>query len=496
MYLIGFDIGSSSIKASIVDASDGVKIISDFYPKEEMKIDVPQKGWAEQNPEDWWRYLVYLTRQLIQDSKIDLNQIKGIGLSYQMHGLVLLDEFQNVLRPAIIWCDSRAVTLGDYGLGKIGKDSCFSEYLNSPGNFTASKLAWVKQNEPEIYSKINKILLPGDYIAMKLTGLSKTTIQGLSEGIFWNFKEDKIGQTVLDALDIKEAENFIPELTNTFGIQGTLTESAAKELGIPVGVPVAYRAGDQPNNALSLNVLNPGEIAATAGTSGVVFGILDSNNYDLKSRVNIFAHVNYSKENHRLGALLCINGCGILNAWVKKNFFSDSDSYDELNKKALEVNIGADGLVILPFGNGAERMFENQILNASFFDLDFNRHTKYHVYRAAQEAVVFSFAYGMEIMKEMGIKISQIKASHSNMFLSPLFRQALSSLMDVEIQIYDTDGSVGAALGAGIGVGIFDDSSNISPFLNLITTVYPVKSDKDDYDQAYLKWKSKLKLLN
>lgn len=485
MYSLGYDIGSSSIKCAILEIESGKSIAHDFYPEEEMAINTPQKDWAEQDPELWWEYLKTLTKKLISSSKIDPLQIKSIGISYQMHGLVLVDKNLEVLRSSIIWCDSRAVEIGNEAFEKLGQGFCLQHLLNSPGNFTASKLRWVKENEPHIFDKIHKIMLPGDFIAMKLTGEISSTISGLSEGIFWDFKNNSISKDILDfyAIDKK----LLPDTNQTFSIQGKLTKKSADELGLSEKTVVSYRAGDQPNNAFSLNVLNPGEIAATAGTSGVVYGVIDKVNYDRKSRVNPFAHVNHTLGNTRLGVLLCINGTGIQNSWLRKNF-GNGTSYDEMNQSAGNIKIGSDGISVLPFGNGAERVLENKNIGAHIMGLDFNRHTKAHVIRAAQEGIAFSFRYGIDIMKEMGLKISVIRAGKSNLFLSPIFRETVANVTGSSIELYNTDGAQGAARGAAIGAGYYKSFSDAFASLEKVDEVNPAKEFIDKTNEAYSLW--------
>jgi xylulokinase len=485
MYLLGYDLGSSSVKASLLDAEKGNCIASAFSPKTEMAIIAQKSGWAEQDPSVWWENLVKATHELMKTANINPASIVGIGISYQMHGLVLLDKSKEILRPSIIWCDSRAVEIGNKAFREMGSEKCLSTLLNSPGNFTASKLKWVSENEPEIYSRIWKIMLPGDYIAFRMTSEVVTTSSGLSEGIFWDFSTNSLSETVMNYYGFNI--DFIPEIVPTFSAQGKLTYSVANELGLSAGITVAYRAGDQPNNAFSLNVLNPGEIAATAGTSGVVYGVSKEIKYDPLSRVNTFAHVNHEKSNPRLGVLLCINGTGILNSWIRKNFFENTD-YVSLDKLAEEIAVGSDGLSILPFGNGAERMLSNRETGCHIANLNFNIHGKAHFARAAQEGIIFSFKYGIDIMKTLGITPSIIRAGNANMFLSPVFRQMLANLTGATIELYNTDGSQGAARGAGIGTGLYKSASEAFKTLERLQTIKPAKDSSELLANAYRIW--------
>lgn len=486
MYLLGYDIGSSSVKVCLIEASSGKIIASDYSPKKEMKIIAENVGWAEQNPTDWWINLKLAHESVLNKSGINPEDIKAIGITWQMHGLILVDKDQNLLRPSIIWCDSRAVPFGEKALQSIGEKKCLSHLLNSPGNFTASKLAWVKENEPEIFEKIDKIMLPGDYIAMKLSGETGITIEGLSEGIFWDFKNNCISEDVVNYFGIPKS--FFPEIVPMFGVQATVSASTAAELGLKEGTPISYRAGDQPNNALSLNVFNPGEIASTAGTSGVVYGVLDQLDYDEKSRVNTFAHVNHTLEQTRLGVLLCINGTGILNSWLKNNFATSLSSYGDMNELASLSPIGSKGLSIIPFGNGAERVLENKEVDCSLNGINFNIHTKGDVLRAAQEGIVFSYEYGMNIMRNMGMNIQVIRAGNANMFLSSIFRQTLSSISNAVIELYDTDGAAGAARAAGLGVGFYANTNEAFSALEKIAIIEPEVDKKEQYQEAYNRW--------
>ena len=488
MYLLGYDIGSSSVKASLVDAQTGRCVATSFYPKSEAAIIAVKPGWAEQDPSSWWENLKLATKDVMSVSEACPKDIKAIGISYQMHGLVCVDKDGNVLRPSIIWCDSRAVPYGQKAFDAIGHEPCLSHLLNSPGNFTASKLAWVKENEPQVYEKIHKIMLPGDYIAMKLTGEIRTTVSGLSEGMLWDFAENSPAQILLDHYGIDPS--LLADICPTFSEQGRVTDAAAAELGLAEGIPVTYRAGDQPNNALSLNVFNPGEIASTAGTSGVVYGVLGDVNYDPKSRVNTFAHVNHTADDPRLGVLLCINGTGILNSWMKRNVAPEGISYAQMNELAATAPVGSEGVSILPFGNGAERMLENREVGSSIHGVNFNVHSKAHLLRAAQEGIVFSFKYGIEVMEQMGMDVSRIHAGHANMFLSPIFRETLAGVTGAVIELYDTDGSVGAAKGAGIGAGIYKDNNEAFSTLEKLAVIEPAR--EDEYTEAYELWKSNL----
>ncbi|EOZ92592.1 Xylulose kinase [Indibacter alkaliphilus LW1] len=488
--LIGYDIGSSSVKATLLDADTGKVVASEGLPKVEMPINAPQKDWAEQDPEMWWEYIIDTTKSIVAKAGIKKGELKAIGISYQMHGLVCVDENHEVIRPAIIWCDSRAVGIGNKAFEELGEEYCLPSLLNSPGNFTASKLKWVKENEPGLYSKIHKIMLPGDYIAMKLSGEIKTSETGLSEGIFWDFKVNGLSEKLLGNYGIDKS--LIADVVPSFSEQGKVTKKAAEILGIEEGVPITYRAGDQPNNAFSLNVLEEGELATTAGTSGTVYGVSTKPVYDPKSRVNTFVHVNHRQENPHYGVLLCINGTGILNSWIKKLLGGESVSYPEMNDLAQETQIGAEGLSFIPFGNGVERIMQNQAVGAHMMGLNLLQHDRRHVLRAVQEGIVSSLKYGFDIMKDMGLNLNTVKAGKANMFLSPLFREAFVNMNEVVLELYDTDGAQGAARGAGIGAGIYSGAEQAFAGLEKLSSFEPETSKVEAYKEVYGNWQQAL----
>lgn len=489
MLLLGYDVGSSSIKATLMNAETGKVLATATSPKKEMEIIAKKFGWAEQSPSMWWEHVVKATQIIKSQTDFDASDVKAIGISYQMHGLVIVDKNKEVLRPSIIWCDSRAVQVAKKAAAEIGEKKCLKSLLNLPGNFTASKLKWVMESEPDIYSKVYKMMLPGDYIAMKMTGEIKTTFSGLSEGIIWDYQKHGLAKLLLDYYGI--AEDLIAEAVPTFSIQGELTKPAADELGLKAGTPISYRAGDQPNNALSLNVLNPGEIAATAGTSGVVYGITEKSDYDSKSRVNAFIHVNHTPKKPRYGVLLCVSGTGILNSWLKHN--TGTIDYPEMNDLAAKAPVGSEGLVILPYGNGAERTLENKDPGASVHGLNFNLHNKAHLLRAAQEGIVFALNYGVGIMRRVGVDVRTVRAGYANMFLSPLFAEAFATVTQSVVELYNTDGSQGAARGAGIGAGIYKGPEDAFAGLKPVKTVKPNSKLSEAYKQAYEKWELVLK---
>lgn len=488
MLLLGIDIGTSSIKVSVTDADTKKCVGSAQYPETESVIIASNPGWAEQSPDMWWEHVQSAILKLHAQRIYNPQDIAAIGIAYQMHGLVMVDKEQQVLRNSIIWCDSRAVEIGNKAFEEIGKEKCLLHLLNSPGNFTASKLAWVKQNEPEVYAKAHKVMLPGDFIAMKLTGDITTSVSALSEGVFWDFQTNELSKDVFKYYEL--SASLIPEIKDVFAEHGKIKAGVAESLLLKEGIPVTYKAGDQPNNALALNVLEPGEVAATAGTSGVIYGVSDQLSYDNESRVNTFAHVNYTPEQRRLGILLCINGAGILNRWVK-NIAGEGISYDNINEAAKTVKPGSDDLMIFPFGNGAERMLNNKTVKAHIDNIDLNVHSKAHLFRAAQEGIAFAFRYGLDIMRENGVHPKVIRAGKANMFLSEVFASCFASTLNVPVEMYNSDGSAGAAIGAGLGTKVYSCTKEAFEHFRPVQVIEP--GNQDIYNDFYNRWVAQLR---
>lgn len=490
MYFIGIDLGSSSVKIALVEQDSGEPLAVVQEPEKEMSIDAAQKGWAEQDPEDWWYHVCQGIKKIKTLHNLSNEQIRGMGIAYQMHGLVIVDEKGNALRKSIIWCDSRAVMIGEKAYDDLGQEFCDKQLLNSPANFTASKLRWVKENEPEIFSRIHKFMLPGDYIAFRFSEEINTTLSGLSEGIFWDFKKDSVSTELLEYYGI--SEKLVPDLVETFSVQSTVSKKGEEESGIKEGTPILYRAGDQPNNALSLNVFHPGEVAATGGTSGVMYAITDSLSAKECARVNNFAHVNYHKHAVKnIGKLLCINGAGIQYRWLMNNLAVES--YEEMNHLASQVEIGSDGACIIPFGNGAERMLLNKEIGTRIVNLNLNRHHKGHLCRAALEGIAFSFVYGFELMQRDGIQPSVIRAGNDNLFRSDIFANSIATLIQQEIEIYDTTGAIGAARACSLKDGNYETFSSFMKSDHIKTFV--PHNDSSLYQKAYQNWKKELELI-
>jgi len=490
MYHLGIDIGSSSIKAALVEISSGKSIGVVQQPDEEMGMFAQKNGWAEQNPNNWWFHVCNAIKDLKTKFNVNRSQIKGIGISYQMHGLVIIDRNGEPLRKSIIWCDSRAVSIGRKAYTEIGEELCNANLLNSPANFTASKLKWVQENEPDIYKRIYKFMLPGDFIAYKFSNEINTTISGLSEGIFWDFKNNSLADFLFNYYNIDKS--LVPDIVDTFSLQSKVSKKGELESGVQEGTPIYYRAGDQPNNALSLNVFKDGEVAATGGTSGVMYAVTKNLSGKESTRVNNFAHVNYRQSNQLIGKLLNINGAGIQYRWLLNNL--SVSSYEEMNNLASEIPIGSQDLCLIPFGNGAERMLNNEQIGTRILNLNLNTHHKAHLCRAALEGIAFSFVYGMEILKSDGIEPNVIRAGNDNLFRSEIFANTVATLIEQEIEIYNTTGAVGAARAVSLHKGDFETFGKLIMNNDHVMTFMPLKN-KEPYKRAYNNWKKELELI-
>lgn len=488
MHFLGLDIGSSSVKLSVIDGESGKRVANATYPPQEMAIEAPQTGWAEQSPEAWWEAVKKGCEQMWQEQPNLKNQIGAIGISYQMHGLVALDAGGEVLRPSIIWCDSRAVATGEKAFAELGEQWCMEHLLNSPGNFTAAKLRWVQENEPETYAKIDTIMLPGDYIAYRLTGERTTTASGLSEGVFWDFSENKASDKLLEHWHIDPT--LLARQVPNLGVQGEVNDNAAGELGINAGAKLAFRAGDQVANAMSLNVLEPGDVATTAGTSGVVYAVTDKNIADPDQRINTFLHVNKGEADVHRGLLACINGAGRMNSWLRGALSAGGElSYPAMNDLAESVEPGSDGLMVYPFGNGAERIMRNKLLSAQMDGLDLNRHSVHHLARATQEGVAYAMNLGFDLIKGLGAEARVVRAGHSNMFLSPIFSSAFVNLTGAPLELYETDSADGVARAAAWGCDYYTSREDVFRTLKRKAVLEPESALQNRYRELYGQWR-------
>jgi xylulokinase len=493
MYTIGYDIGSSFVKGVLWDEERGEVAAHVTVPDREMPIRAEKADWAEQDPEMWWEAVKAATQRLIDMVPGAGGRVRGIGVSYQMHGLVLLDRDGKVLRPSIIWCDSRATGMGKELEKAVGEEAVRRQLLNSPGNFTVSKLAWVIRNEPETASRIRWVMLPGDWIAYQLTGMVSTTVCGLSEGMLWNFKDHVPHVKALEAAGADP--EWIPPVAPNPGDQGVVGSAVGAEMGFAPGARVLFRGGDQPMNAYGLGVDGPGMWAASAGTSGVLYRVDPVREAEPTGMANRFAHIGHSAENPAIGTLLCLNGAGIAYAWLRRVMFAGQE-YAAINEHVAAVPAGADGVMFHPFGNGAERMLDNRQPGAGWSGIHFNRHGQGHLARAVMEGIVFAFVHGMRHVDPSLPALPVIRAPHAGLFRSELFASMLSTLAGADVQLHAGDGATGAAQGASVALGASAikalDSNAARDEPGVLKTHSPDPSIHDALESAYSRWKDAL----
>lgn len=461
MYTLGLDIGSSSVKACLYDARSFRIVGTSTSPSHEMPITAPEPGWAEQDPEVWWHHTIVACDDLRARHPAAWATVKAIGIGYQMHGLVTLDAGDKPVRPAIIWCDSRAVETGNSITGLIGRQRLLDSNLNTPGNFTVSKMVWMMQNEPDNWSKVAIGMLPGDYIAYRLSGDKTTSKSGLSEMILWNFLTNEIDTLILN--NYPSIRAILPKIVPNIGVATSISMESAEMLGLQDDVVLSYRSGDQPNNAFGLGVTEPGSVGINAGTSGVVYAVTDKPVVDVAETFNPFLHVNNNESQKRIGLLLCLNGCGIMNAQIRR--LTKASSYEMMNEKADDVPLGSDGLQIFPFGNGAERMFGNRNLGASIHGWDLVRHNDAHFFSASLEGIAATLSYGIDHMRSLGVNINKIHAGRANLFLSPLFCELIAAIARVDVYLFESDGASAAAKGAAYGAGLINSTTQPADLL-------------------------------
>lgn len=437
MAFLGIDVGTSSVKVSIV-GEDGVILASATAPaSSERAINSPNPNWAEQNPEDWWEDAQQAILNLPLEARL---QVEAIGIAYQMHGLVLVDSQFQPVRPSIIWCDGRNIQESQILAESLGLDALENRLLNKPGTLTLAKLAWVAEHEPETLAKAHTFGLPGDFIAYKLTGEWSTTKSGYSEMVGWDF-----GASIPFEEGFRKAgwKLPLPEARPNLEEGAPIQKVIAEKLGLPPSARVTYRAGDQPNNAFGLGVLQQGETAISAGTSGVLYGIGDSSP-GLHEGINRFLHVN-----SQIGVLMCLNGVGSALAFARRTWFQNQ-SYEALSELASQAN-PENCPYFFPFGNGAERILSERAFSG-FTELDFNRHNLPELARSVFEGIAFAYRLGSEKMEKAGCLSKVVNGTESGLLKSSFFAQLLANELQVELILSEGDGSTAAARGAALGI--------------------------------------------
>ncbi len=490
-YLLGVDIGTSGTKTVLFDVA-GNTIMSDL---QEYPLYQPKVGWAEQDPEDWWRAVYTSINNVVFKSGVKAEEIKGVGLSGQMHGAVLLDGNNNVLRKSIIWCDQRSSAECEQITSLIGKERLI-EITANPAltGFTASKVMWVKNNEPDIYEKVRKILLPKDYIRYKLTGEFATEVSDASGMQFMDIANRKWSDEVLTKLGIDKS--YLADLYESQEISGRINSGSAKLTGLKEDTPVVGGAGDQAAGAIGNGIVKPGIISSTIGTSGVVFAYSDKVTIDPKGRVHTFCHA-VPGTWHIMGVT---QGAGLSLKWFRDNFCIEEkrvaelmgvDPYVLMDKEAEKVEAGCSGLIYLPYLMGERTPHLDPNARGVFFGLS-AKHEKPDMLRAVMEGVVYSLADCLGIIKEMGVDVSEVRASGGG-GKSKIWRQMQADVFGSSIcTINSSEGpALGVALLAGVGAGVYSSVGEACD--SIIKVVTEQKADSalhDKYKRNYLIYKN------
>lgn len=489
-YLMGIDIGTTSARAIIID-EEGKLLGAGVY---EYPLYHPQPLWAEQDPQDWWEGTKKSIGKALKEADVKPQEIGGIGLSGQMHGLVLLDENYEVLRRSILWCDQRTVKQCEYIMRKSRQTLVKSTCNPALTGFTLPKVIWVRQEEPKIYDKIHKMLLPKDYIRFKLTGEFATEVSDASGTLMLDVKKRKWSEDVLSAFGInKEA---LPVVYESVQITGKITPEAARETGLKEGIPVVGGGGDQAAGGVGNGVVREGLLSSTIGTSGVVFASLNDVKTDPLLRTHTFCHAVPGKW-HIMGVMLSAGGSL---KWFRDNLgmeelnvskITGQDPYEILTMEASRVEPGSEGLIFLPYLMGERTPYPDPYAKGVFFGLT-PRHTKAHLVRAVMEGVAFGLRDSLEIIKRLGTKIEEIRASGGGA-RSELWRQIQADINNTQmVTINMSEGpAFGVALLAGVGTGVYKSVEEAcESTIHITGTTEPIKENVKRYEEYYKIYRS------
>jgi len=487
-YLLGIDIGTSGTKALLINASKDGEVVASrtkTYP-----LYTPKPQWAEQEPEDWWQATIAAVRDIISESGVDPKQIKGVGLSGQMHGSVFLDAANSVLRPAILWCDQRTQAECDWITDAVGREKVV-ELISNPvlTGFTAGKIIWLRNNEPEVYRQVRKVLLPKDYIRLMLTGEFATEVSDASGTALFNVTKRDWAYEMLDAIDIPK--DWMPKAFESPEVSGRVNAEAAALTGLAVGTPVVGGGGDQAAGAVGNGIVEPGIISSTVGTSGVVFAFADKPVVDPKLRVHTFCHAVPGKW-HVMGVMLSAGGSL---RWYRDTFADaeasvaevlNRDPYDIMSEEAAGVPAGSEGLIFLPYLTGERTPYPDPNARGVFFGVTL-RSDRAHFVRSVLEGVAYGLKDSFGILSEMNVPITQVRASGGGA-RSDVWRQIqadVSGYDHVTINI-DEGPALGVALLAGVGTGIYPSVEQACrSVIKVVNTTSADPKTKTEYDKFY-----------
>lgn len=485
-YLIGIDIGTSGTKTVLFDTR--MKVVCDAtysYPLYQVK-----NGWAEQNPQDWADASIKGLKSVLEQSKINNNDIAGIGLSGQMHGLVMLDKDKKVLRKSIIWCDQRTSKEAKEITDKVGKEKLISITANpSMTGFTLAKLLWVKNNEPQVYNKCKHILLPKDYVRYILTDSLATEVSDAGGMQLMDIKNRCWSDEILKTFDI--SDQMLPKLYESHEISGYINYNTAAITGLKEGTAVVGGAGDQAASAIGNGVVREGTVSQTLGSSGVIFACTDKPLIDPMGRVHTLCHAIPNMWH----IMSVTQGCGLSLKWFKDNFCGEEveiaektngDVYDVLFEKANKLPVGSENLIFLPYLMGERSPHMDENARGVFFGLS-NIHTKSHLFRSVAEGVTFSQRECFEIIASLGITPSEIRVGGGGS-KSKVWLQMLADNMNVKVETLNTKetGAMGVAILAGVGTGIYKSVKDAcDKYVEIKSLILPQEAMKKKYNKYF-----------
>ncbi|WP_136689820.1 xylulokinase [Halorhabdus amylolytica] len=484
---MGLDLGTSGVKILVTDA-DGEVVAT---TTEEYPLYQPEVGWSEQNPAEWWDATVAGIEAVLDDPAVDPGEIEGLGLTGQMHGSVFLDGDHEVLRPAILWNDTRTSEQCAEIEERVGEDRIIELASNPPfEGFTAPKILWVQEHEPEVFERTEKILLPKDFIRLKLTGEFATDVSDASGTLLLNVGERDWSTEILETLDIPR--ELLPEVYESPKVTGEITDAVSERTGLPAGTPVVAGAGDNAAGAVGSGVVEDGDVWGSIGTSGVIFVATDEERTDPDGRVHTFCHAVPGKW-HAMGVMLAAGGAF---SWFAdtlggpEEVVADqlgTDTFDVLTDEATTVQPGSEGLIFLPYLNGERTPHRDADARGVFFGLS-TRHEKAHIVRSVLEGVTYGLRDSLRIVRDdLGVDTGQLKAAGGGA-KSPLWKQIQADIFDAEILTPNVDEgpAYGSALLAGVGAGVYDSVEGATErAVDIVDSVEPNGTHTQVYDEYY-----------
>lgn len=477
-YLLGLDIGTSGVKALLL--SEEGKVIntcSDNYP-----LSTPNSGWAEQMPAEWWYAVVKVINKIIKDSNIKSENIVGISLSGQMHSSVFLDKNMEVIRPAILWSDTRTAKQCEEIMSKAGGLKRLIKKVSNPAleGFTAPKILWLKENEPDNYQKVNFVLMPKDFIRYKLTGEVNTEVSDAAGTLLFDVKKKEWSKEFIETLGLKD--DILPPVIESIDLGGKISETTARLTPLKEGIPVVAGGADNACGAVGSGIIKKGRIMVSIGSSGVVLAQTDQPYADKKGRIHLF---NHAKPNswYMMGVML---SAGISFNWLKDSLFDGHLNYEKLNEKAMDIEIGSEGLIFLPYLYGERTPHRDADARGVFFGIS-GRHKQGHFIRSVMEGITFGLKDSLRLIQQQNIKSKEIRVIGGGA-KSKIWQQILADIFGYPISLLNIEEgpAFGAAIIAGIGIGVFKSFKEVSDsIIKVEKRVKPNKENVKRYKEYY-----------